>query len=104
MKILDMCVTPNYHRADAISSSVVNVNFLLLITPLEMSSFSSYVKFSFLIFSACLRLSTSTIRFPFLVFLAFFGLALIFINFSLKKMGEFSQVDLLQRFNDNESE
>ena len=40
MEILPMFVTPCFPRADAISSFVANANSLLLITPLEVLSFS----------------------------------------------------------------
>ena len=40
MEILLIFVTPFFPRADAISSSVANANSLLLITPLEVLSFS----------------------------------------------------------------
>ena len=40
MEILFIFVTPCFPRADAISSSVANANSLLLITPLEVLSFS----------------------------------------------------------------
>ena len=56
-----MFVTPCFLRADALSSSAANANILLLITSLEVLSFyagrlciSSYERFSFLLFSACL--------------------------------------------------
>ena len=45
----------------------------------------SYETFLFLMFSACLRLSTSTSKLPFLVFLTVFGLALVDITFSIRK-------------------
>ena len=66
---------------------------LLLITPLELLSFScGYAQhlvvwnvFIFNMFSACPRLSTSTSKLTFLVFLTFFGLALVDITFSIRK-------------------
>ena len=93
MDILFIFVTPCFPRADAISSSVANANSLLLITPLEVLSFSCgyalhlvvWNVFIFNLFSACLRLSTSTSKLPFLVFLTVFGLAFVDIPFSIRK-------------------
>ena len=93
MEILLIFVTPCFSRADAISSSVVNANSLLLITPLEVVScscgyalhFVVWNVFIFKMFSACLRLSTSTSKLPSIVFLTVFGLALVEITFSITK-------------------
>ena len=49
------------------------------------SAFGRMKGFLFLMFSACLRLSTSTSKLPFLVFLTFFGLSLVDITFSIRK-------------------
>ena len=46
---------------------------------------SLYERFSFLIFSATLRLSNLTSKLPFLVFLTVFGVALVEITFSMRK-------------------
>ena len=86
-------LAPCFPRADAISSSVANANSLLLITPLEVFSFSCgyalhlvvWNVFIFNMFSACIRLFTSTSKLPFLVFLTVFGLALVDITFSMRK-------------------
>ena len=67
-------------------------NSLLLITPLEVLSFSCgyalhlvvWNVFIFNMFSACLWLSTSTSKLPFLIFLTVFGLAFVDIT-SLRK-------------------
>ena len=91
--ILFIFVTPYFPRADAISSSVTKANSLLLITPLEVLSFSCryalhlfvWNVFIFNVFSACLQLSTSTSKLPFLVFITAFGLAHVDITFSMKK-------------------
>ena len=93
MEILFIFVTPCFPRANAISYSVANANSLLLITPLEVLSFSCgyalhlvvWNVFNFNMFSACFRLSTSTSKLPFFVFLTVFGLALVDITFSLRK-------------------
>ena len=60
--------------------------------------------FSFLMFSACLQMSSSKSRFPFLVFLTFWGVSSCFHNFFYEEREELHQADILQRFNDNESE
>ena len=93
MEILFILVTPCFPRADAISSSVANANSLLLITPLEVLSFSCgyalhlviWNVFIFNKFSACFQLSTSTSKLPFLVCLTVFGLALVDITCSMRK-------------------
>ena len=78
-----------FHGVNAISSSVANANSLLLITPLEVLSFSCgyalhfvvWEVFIFNMFSACLRLFTSINKLPFLVFFAFSGVAFVEITF-----------------------
>ena len=93
MEILFIFETPCFPRADAISSSVANANSLLLITSLEVLSFSCgyalhlvvWNIFMFNMFSVCLQLSTSTSKLPFLVFWTVFGLALVDITFSTRK-------------------
>ena len=64
---------------------------------------SLYEKFSFLMFSVSLQLSTSTSKLPFLVFLTAFGVALVEITFFYEERQEFGEADLLQRFNKHES-
>ena len=98
MDILLMFITPCFPSAAAISSAVVKANFLLLITPLDMVSFSCvcvcvcvyalylvvWKIFIFRIISACLRLSPSTSELAFFVFLTFWEVALVTIIFSIR--------------------
>ena len=91
MEILFIFVTPYFPWADAISSSVVNANSLLLITPLEMLSFSCryaqhLVLWKVFIFNVfCLSPIVYLDKLPFLVFLTVYGLALVDITFSIRK-------------------
>ena len=87
-----MFVTPCFPRADVIWSSVANANSLLLITPLEVLSFSCgytqhLVVENFIILNVfcSLQLSNSTSKLPFLVFLTVFRLGLVDITFSMRK-------------------
>ena len=59
--------------------------FLTISDLLFLGIVGLYGRFSFSMFSACLRLSTSTRKFPFLIFLMFFGVSLVEITFSIKK-------------------